>query len=213
MGDDRDIGGWTGGALRVANVLDAPPRLLGRCAAWLLLPMVAIIFFDVICRKYLRHLDWIVENDLHLLMNSPKLQDSEWHFSAALFFLSLGYATSMNLQIRLDLLRDRMSAAARVGLELAGGALLWLPFMLILAAYASLYVADAWVTNEQSFFLTGLGHRWMIKSSLVVGLLLVAMAVSSIGLRAAVWLWGPAEARDACRLESISGITGPPPTT
>ena len=175
--------------------------------------MVAIIFFDVICRKYLRHLDWIVENDLHLLMNSPKLQDSEWHFSAALFFLSLGYATSMNLQIRLDLLRDRMSAAARVGLELAGGALLWLPFMLILAAYASLYVADAWVTNEQSFFLTGLGHRWMIKSSLVVGLLSVAMAVSSIGLRAAVWLWGPAEARDACRLESISGITGPPPTT
>ncbi len=196
---------WPRLALGVADVLDAPPRFVGRAAAWLLLPMVAIIFFDVICRKFLRHLDWVIENDLHHYMNSPKLQDSEWHFSAALFFLSLGYATSMNVQIRLDLFRDRLGRAGRVGLELAGGAALWLPFVLILAWYAGGYVWEAWATNEQSSFLTGLGNRWAIKSSLLAGLLLLAMAVASISLRAVVWLWGPAEGREACRLDSIAG--------
>ncbi len=138
-------------------------------------------------------------------MNSPKLQDSEWHFSAALFFLSLGYATSMNVPIRLDLFRDRLGRAGRVALELAGGAALWLPFVLILAWYAGGHVWETWATNEQSSFLTGLGSRWAIKSSLLAGLLLLAMAVVSISLRAVVWLWGPVDGREACRLDSIAG--------
>ena len=210
MAEEKPRAGWSDWALHLANALDSPPRLIGRCAAWLLLPMVGIIFFDVICRKFPRHLDLVIENDLHHFMNSPKPRDSEWHFSAALFFLSLGYATSMNVRIRLDLFRERMSAAARVGLELAGGAALWLPIVLLLAWYAGGYVWEAWESDEQSSFLTCLGNRWAIKSSLLVGLISLAMAVSSISLRAAVWLWGPAGARDACRLEAIAGTVGPP---
>ncbi len=62
---ETDSPSWSRLALHVADALDAPPRFVGRTAAWLLLPMVAIIFFDVICREFLRHLDWVIENDLH----------------------------------------------------------------------------------------------------------------------------------------------------
>jgi TRAP-type mannitol/chloroaromatic compound transport system permease small subunit len=160
--DERTTGGWRA-ALAVADLLDKPPIAIGRAAAWLLPPMVALILFDVIGRRYLRHIDWVLDNDLQWLFNSPKIQDAEWHFSAALFFLGLGYACARNVQIRLDLFRERMSARRRVGVELAGAAVLWLPFVVIVTVHAWEYVALAYTSNEQSWFSTGLGHRWIIK--------------------------------------------------
>lgn len=196
-------------ALAAADLLDTPPVWIGRAAAWLLLPMVALILFDVISRRYLRGLDWVVENDLHWFLNSSKIQDAEWHFSAALFFLGLGYACARNVQIRLDLFRDRLSPRSRVAIELLGALLLWLPFVLIVSVYAWEYVALAYTSNERSWFSTGLGQRWVIKSVMLIGYVTVTMATVSLILRASVWLFGPADLRPAARLDTVAG-TKPP---
>ena len=195
----------TAGMLRCCDLLDAIPVRIGQVAAWLLVPMVLIILYDVIARRYFRHLDWVIENDLHHFMNSSKIQDSEWHFSAALMFLSMGYAASRNIQIRLDLFREKFTARCRVAVELTGTLVLWLPYLIIASCYGVDYVLDAYLTNEQSHTLTGLPHRWVIKSTLAVGFMLALLAAISLVLRGSVWLLGPPEERRAARLESVSG--------
>ena len=37
--------------LKVADVLDIVPRYMGKLAAWLVLPLIGVIMFDVIARK------------------------------------------------------------------------------------------------------------------------------------------------------------------
>jgi TRAP-type mannitol/chloroaromatic compound transport system permease small subunit len=208
-------GGFAGAwrlALGVAAALDRPPVWIGRAAAWLLLPMVAVILFDVISRRYLRHLDWVIDSGLYRLMNSSLIQDAEWHFSAALFFLSLGYACARNVQIRLDLFRDRFSARGRVGIELAGALLLWLPFVAIIVVEAWEYVSLAFESGERSWMQTGLGRRWLIKSVLLVGYATLLMATVSLVIRTCAWLFGPVELRDEARLADVAG-TQPPGTS
>jgi len=189
--------------LRLARWLDRPSVLFGRIAAWLLLPMIAIISFDVVGRKYVRHLDVIVDNDLHQYINSPKLQDSEWHFSAALIVLALGYAFSRNIQIRLDIIRHRLSARRKIWIELAGTMVL-LPFLGVLLYFAGDFVHASWSSGEQSAFLTGLSHRWLIKAVLLLGLSTLALAALSLALRCAVWLFGPAALRPQCDLDHLT---------
>lgn len=199
-----DEAGIVNGIVRLADWLDRPAVLLGRLAAWLLLPMIAVIAFDVIGRKYVRHLDFVVRHDLHHYINSPKLQDSEWHFSAALILLALGYAFSRNVQIRLDIVRHRFSARLKVAIEFAGTCLL-LPFLGVLLYFAWDFVEASWAIGEQSFFLTGLPYRWAIKAALPLGLATLWLAALSLALRAGVWLFGPPALRGRCRLESLTG--------
>jgi TRAP-type mannitol/chloroaromatic compound transport system permease small subunit len=189
--------------LRFSHWLDRPAVWLGGAGAWLLLPMIGVIAFDVIGRRYVRHLDFIVEHDLHHYINSPKLQDSEWHFSAALILLALGYAFSRNVQIRLDIVRHRMSARTKLWIELAG-TLVLLPFLAVMIYYAFDFVAFAWKSDEQSAVLIGLSHRWVIKSALLVGLVSLALAALSLVLRILVWLYGPPELVARARLESLT---------
>lgn len=189
--------------LWLARWLDRPAGLLGRTAAWLLLPMIAVIAFDVIGRRYIRHLDFVVENDLHHFINSPKLQDSEWHFSAALIVLALGYAFSRNIQIRLDIVRHRFSARRKVWIEFLG-TLVLLPFLAVMLYFAGVFVHAAWSSGEQSAVLIGLPHRWLIKAVLLLGLATLAMAALSLTLRCAVWLFGPTALTAQCRLESLT---------
>jgi TRAP-type mannitol/chloroaromatic compound transport system permease small subunit len=191
-------------ALAVADWLDRPAVWLGSAGAWLLLPMIAVIAFDVVGRRYIRKLDFVVEHDLHFLINSPKLQDSEWHFSAALILLALGYAFSRNVQIRLDIVRHRFSPRTRVSIELCG-TLVLLPFLGTMIYFAFEFASRAWSSGEGSQVLIGLGHRWAIKSFVVIGLATLAMAALSLVLRMLVWLFGPPELAALARLESIAG--------
>lgn len=202
MADDRGTGA-AGRLLRLAYWLDRPALLLGRVAAWLLLPMVVVIAFDVIGRKYIRHLDFVVAHGLHQYINSPKLQDSEWHFSAALILLALGYAFSRNMQIRLDIIRHRLSARHKVWIELVG-TLVLLPFLAVMLYFACVFVDVAWLSGEQSYFLTGLPYRWAIKAALPLGLSTLGLAALSLALRCGVWLFGPEALRPRCRLESLT---------
>jgi TRAP-type mannitol/chloroaromatic compound transport system permease small subunit len=190
--------------LGLADLLDRPAVWLGRCGAWLLLPMIVVIAFDVIGRKYVRHLDFVVRNDLHHYINSPKLQDSEWHFSAALILLALGYAFSRNVHIRLDIVRHRLSVRARVWIELIG-TLVLLPFLAVLLVHAVEFAYDAWLSGEQSPSMTGLHHRWMIKSVIGVGLSSLIMAALSLVIRLLIWLFGPPQLARRTRLESLTG--------
>jgi hypothetical protein len=53
--------------------------------------------------------------------------------------------------------------------------------------------------NEVSSALTGLSHRWIIKSFVPLGMFLLLVGALSVALRNAVFLFGPPELRQRAR--------------
>lgn len=181
---------WRQILLGCALAVDSLVARIGKLGGWLMLPLILLIVFDAITRKYFRKLDWVIDNGLHVYMNSSMIQDFEWHLHTVVFFLAIGYAYTRNMHVRLDMFRPRFKPRTRILVELVGGITLLLPFVLVLNFYALDFIASAWKTNEVSSFGTGLGHRWIIKSFVSIGFSLMALICLSMLVRMALFLSG-----------------------
>ena len=109
------------------------------------------------------------------------LQELEWHFFFALVFLTLGAALVADQHVRIDVLRSRFSERTRARIEIAGFFLALLPFCLAIIYFGTLSAWDAFHSAERSRAALGLPHRWIIKSTVPIGgvlLLLAGMAVT-----------------------------------
>ncbi|MEX2617950.1 MAG: TRAP transporter small permease subunit [Alphaproteobacteria bacterium] len=178
---------------------------IGQWASLFLIPMVLITVWDVFQRKVLKFVgdfllnndmlaarDWMYGNLLEWLpFRSTLLQELEWHFHVATFALVLGYGYVYNRQVRVDLVREKLSNYKQAWIELIGVSVFMIPFCLIVAYFSIEYAANAYETNEQSSSLVGLSHRWAIKSILVFGLLLAAVSGFSVWLQVFYKVFGP----------------------
>ena len=192
-------------SIHLAERLRAVVDFVGRWAAWLIVPVVAITCIDVIGRK-LRYLDdegrihslqvWLSTN-VSRFFESTVLQELEWHFHAALFALVLGYGVIYNTHVRIDLIRDNLAFRKKAWLEFIGLTFFMIPFCALVIYFALDYVASSYHVGEGSASTVGLAHRWIIKSVLVVGLLVAIVSGIAAWLQVATILWGPREVRFA----------------
>lgn len=178
---------------------------IGQWASLFLIPMVLITVWDVVQRKVLKFIgdillandmiearDWMYGNLLEWLpFRSTLLQELEWHFHVATFALVLGYGYVYNRQVRVDLVREKLSNYKQAWIELIGVSVFMIPFCLIVAYFSVEYAANAYATNEQSSSLVGLSHRWAIKSILVFGLGLAAVSGFAVWLQVFYKVFGP----------------------
>jgi len=193
--------------LRLANTLERPVVWLGRAGSWLILPMIGVILFDAVCRRFLRKLPFVIDNGLHAIMNSPVLQDSEWHLHTIIFCTAMAYAYIYNAHVRLDLFRPRFSVNGRLWIETLGGLILLIPFLVLMIYHSWSFFQIAWDTNEGTSVLIGIGHRWFIKFFLVVGFVLMLTSALSIIIRLIIRLYGPNDLHDATQLKKITEPT------
>lgn len=181
---------WRKGILACALAVDSLVARVGKLGGWLMLPLILLIVFDAVTRKYVRKLDFIIDNDLHRYLNSSMIQDFEWHLHTVVFFLAIGYAYTHNMHVRLDMFRPRFSSRTRILIEFVGGVALLLPFLLVLNFYAIDFIAASWKTGEVSAVGTGLSHRWIIKSFVSIGFVLMTLICLSMLARMALFLSG-----------------------
>lgn len=111
------------------------------------------------------------------------LQELEWHFFFALVFLSLGAALVADQHVRIDVLRSRFSERWRARIEIAGFLLALLPFCLAIIYFGTQSAWDAFVSAERSRAALGLPHRWIIKSTVPIGGLLLLLAGLAVTAR------------------------------
>lgn len=111
------------------------------------------------------------------------LQELEWHLFFALVFLALGSAYLVDRHVRIDIVRDRLSERTKAAIEIAGFFLALLPFCLIVLYLGTLSAWDAFAIGERSRAALGLSHRWIIKSAIPVGALLLLLAGVVVTLR------------------------------
>lgn len=186
-------------AVTIADRLRRFVDFVGRYGAWLIVPVVAITCLDVIARKA-KYVDdqgrihslqlWMRDN-VGGFLDSTILQEMEWHFHAALFCLVLGYGVIYNAHVRIDLIRDNLAFRRKVWLELAGLTFFMIPYCVLVIYFAIDYVHSSFVIGEGSVSTVGLGHRWMIKTVLIIGLAVAVVAGVAAWLQVVTILWGP----------------------
>jgi TRAP-type mannitol/chloroaromatic compound transport system permease small subunit len=182
--------------LSLADILDRISRGIGKLASWLILPLIAMIMFDVITRK----IDFIKAWSAQFTMQygfsvSFILQDLEWHLHGALLLLTFGYGYLLNAHVRVDIFREQLDRRRQVWLELVGLLFFGIPFLLVMIWFAWTMTAASWGQGEGSESQVGLGMRYIIKSFLIWGFVFALLATLATLARCIAYLFGGHEDR------------------
>jgi TRAP-type mannitol/chloroaromatic compound transport system permease small subunit len=180
--------------VRVSEALRKFVDRVGRGASWLFVPLIIITVFDVVARKLVWIQIWLVST-FGRIFESTLLQELEWHFHTGLFALVLGYGYIWNSHVRVDLVRESLSFRKKAWLEFFGLTFFLLPYCAVVVWFAINYAYSSYEIGEISASQVGLSHRWIIKSVLVVGLIVAALAGIAVWLQIAIVLWGPQDVR------------------
>ena len=180
-------------AVRISEALRKFVDFVGRAGSWLFIPVVLITVMDVVLRK-IGVQYWLITH-FGRMFDSTVLQELEWHFHTGLFALVLGYGYVWNTHVRVDLIREHLAFRKKAWLEFLGLTFFLIPFCSVVLYFAIVYAYDSYMMNEISASTVGLTHRWIIKTVLVLGILMVIVAGIAVWLQVAIVLWGPQDLR------------------
>ncbi len=161
--------------VRISLALNRGLCFVGQLGAWLSIPLIFIIIFDIVTRRF-------------LVLGSTKLQEMEWHLHAALFLLALGFGYLRNSHVRIEVVRERFSQLWKARLEVIGVSLFLLPYAALVIWFGIDFAQRSFSMNEVSSALTGLTHRWIIKSFVPIGMFLLLLAGVAVLLRNVAYL-------------------------
>jgi len=190
--------------LRLTERGDDLCNWVGKVGAWAMLPLIAFVVFDVITRKITPLKIAISESWINAYISSTKLQEWEWHLHTVLFLCAFAFAYVQNAHVRVDIVREKLPPKGQAWLELIGGLIFLLPYCVLVLWFAWSFVVQAYVSNEGSAAMTGLGNRWMIKSFILLALTLSIVAGMNAVIRKIAFLFGPEEVRRSVKLHMLT---------
>jgi TRAP-type mannitol/chloroaromatic compound transport system permease small subunit len=166
--------------LTLSKNLNRFVSLVGKIGAWSIIGLIIVIMLDVTLRR------WFV-------IGSTKLQELEWHLHGTLFLMCLGWAYLKNAHVRIELVSERMTARSRAWVELTGILVFLIPYVIAIIAFGFDYVDFSYRYDEGSASPTGLPNRWIIKSIIVFGFIVLGIAAISRLFECIVYLFGTSE--------------------
>jgi TRAP-type mannitol/chloroaromatic compound transport system permease small subunit len=142
----------------IARLLDTIERLnraIGRAAAWLLLPVVMIVFAVVVLRY---GFGW----------GRIWLQESYVWLHGTAFLLGAAWTLARDGHVRIDIFYSRAGPRGRAAVDLFGALFLLCPFMVTILVMARPYVWQSWTLGEASREAGGLPGLYLLKSMILV---------------------------------------------
>lgn len=167
---------WAG---RLAAAIETPIRWTGALCGLCTLSVVLLMFGLVVMRYGFDK-------------GSIALQELVLHLNATAFLLGGAYALLRDAHVRVDILQQRWSPQTQRWAELAGLALLLLPFCAVLLWTSLDYVAMAWSLREGSREAGGLPGLYVVKSLIPASAVLLMLAGAARALRLVAATPGPA---------------------
>ncbi|WP_324732948.1 TRAP transporter small permease subunit [Pseudomonas paeninsulae] len=149
---------------------------IGQASAWLWLAVLLVVLSNVFSRFVLAR-------------GSIALEELSWHLFGAAMMLALAYAVVRDDHVRVDVLREKFSLRLQAQIELAGIVLLALPVIGLMIDSLIPYAYTAFIYQEHSQAPSGLPYRFLFKSVLPLGLILVAIALVSRASRCSTLLF------------------------
>ena len=136
----------------------------GALAALIFLPgLIIVSIFDITGRRFLH-------------FSSTPLQELAWHFFFACVMFAIGYTYLKDRHVRVDIVRERLPTHVKARLERVLLIVFLLPLCLILFWFGARMAWLSYVQDEGSRAALGLSARWIIKSALPIGALLLFLA-------------------------------------
>lgn len=161
-------------------------RRVGGALSWIWVALLAVIVVNVTMRYAFGE-------------GRIEFEEIQWHLYAIGFLIGFSVCLDTDDHIRVGLIRDRLSPRAQAWIELYGLLLLFFPFVALVLIYAVPFVHYSFAIAEVSDAPAGLPYRWAIKSMLIVGFALLALAGWGRLLRVSCLLFGtprPIDGRD-----------------
>ncbi len=130
-----------GPLLRIADTFDRMAQFVGKAAGWVILPLIAVIMFDVVTRKidFLRigmsELSW------YWLIEPIKLQDLEWHLHGIILLMTFGYGYLLNSHVRVDIFREMLPRRGQAKIEFWGLVVMAMPYLALVLYFAVIFVS------------------------------------------------------------------------
>jgi TRAP-type mannitol/chloroaromatic compound transport system permease small subunit len=192
-----------GALLRVAGLFDRIARSIGQTIGWIMIPLIAVIIFDVVTRKLdftrLLFAGYTASSGYSI---STILQDLQWHFHAMLLMLSFGFGYLANAHVRVDVFREMLSRRPQAWIEILGLLFFGFPFLVLMIWYSFQMTELSFHQGEGSESMTGIGQRWFIKSFLLWGFIVTMLAVLATLFRLIAYLFGDRDAQE----EAVEGL-------
>ncbi len=154
----------------VCRWIDLLNEWTGRLVAWVTLFLVVIVFIDVLMR-YLLSISFVFTQEL------------EWHLFAFVFLMGGGATLLKDGHVRVDILYQRMDAKRQAWVNVLGVLLFLIPGCCMIIATSMKFVMSAWSVMEGSPDPGGIPYRFIIKSAIPAGFILILLQGISLGMK------------------------------
>jgi len=171
---------------RASRALDALVRRVGDVLSWIWIVLLGVVVLNVLLRYAFGE-------------GRIEFEEIQWHLYSVGFLAGLSYCVESDDHVRVDFLRRNLSARTQAWVELYGLLLLLLPFVALVLYYSVAFIGHSFALAEVSAAPGGLPFRWLIKSALLAGFLLLGIAAVSRVLRVGAFLLADSGQYDAAR--------------
>ena len=107
---------------------------------------------------------------------SVTLSEWFWHISGVAWLIGLSYTLSVDDHVRVDVLHENFSTRTKAWIEFFGILILLLPFLYFAIIEAVPYAITSFEQGERSQAPAGLSNRWVLKGTLALSFILLAIA-------------------------------------
>ncbi len=159
----------------IATRIDLINRWTGLTVSWFALILVLLMVVEVLLR-YLFNI------------SSAWTAELEWHLFSLVFLLGAGWALQEDRHVRVDVFYQRFSERTKRWIDLFGHVLLLTPFCFVGIIESLGFVKSAYLFQETSADPGGLPYRFLIKSAIPIGFLLLGLQSISLALKNLIFL-------------------------
>lgn len=107
----------------------------------------------------------------------------EWHLFALIFLIGAAYTLQQDKHVRVDVFYSRFSEKTKAWVDIIGTLFFLLPFCLIASFESFSFVYNSFLVKETSPDPGGLPARYLIKSAIPFGLILLGLQGVSVLLK------------------------------
>ena len=148
--------------LSLSKFIDQLNNKIGKSTAWLTTVLMILICVDVVLRYLFSNTKtWVIE--------------LEWHIFGIIFLLGAAYTLLHDKHVRVDLFYEKFSTRKKAWVNIVGMLIFLVPWCIVVIYYGYDYALNAFSFNEGSSQPNGLPARYIIKSFIAIGFVLLLL--------------------------------------
>jgi TRAP-type mannitol/chloroaromatic compound transport system permease small subunit len=161
----------------VCRWIDTLNLWVGRFVSWVTFLVVLVVFTDVVMR-YAFNTSFVF------------VQELEWHLFAFIFLMGAGNTLLKDGHVRVDIIYQRLSRKGQAWINFIGVLLFLIPGCYLIIVTSFKFVLNSWSIYEGSPDPGGIPLRFIIKSTIPIGFILVLFQGISLGIKSFFTLIG-----------------------